>query len=120
MTLVAKNLDTPDEKLAFPNGSGNVVTFGEMNVGRGHMEPGWRWKNDVAPLVGASSCQLPHTGLVLEGHLHIEMDDGAELDLHPGDVYVISPGHDGWVVGDKPVRTLEWSGSALHFLDPVT
>lgn len=37
------------------------------------------------------------------------MDDGATVDLGPGDVYAIPPGHDAWVLGDEPVRTLDWA-----------
>jgi hypothetical protein len=119
MTLVAKNLREPDERLEFPNGHGDVVQVSELTVGGGHLAPGWRWSNDIAPLVGAASCQLPHTGLMLAGTLHVEMDDGAAIDLHEGDVYVISPGHDAWVVGDEGVRTIEWSGTAGSYIDPV-
>jgi hypothetical protein len=120
MTLVAKNLDVPDEKLEFPNGQGNVVKVDEVTVGRGRLAPGWRWSNDVAPLVGAPSCQLPHVGTMLAGTLHVEMDDGSELELHEGDVYVISPGHDAWVVGDVTVQTLEWSGTADKYIAPAS
>ena len=30
------------------------------------------------------------------------MDDGTEIEFGPGDVAIIDPGHDGWVVGDEP------------------
>jgi hypothetical protein len=30
------------------------------------------------------------------------MDDGTEMEFGPGDVGIIDPGHDGWVVGDEP------------------
>jgi uncharacterized cupin superfamily protein len=53
---------------------------------------------------------------MLAGTLHVEMDDGTELELHEGDVFVISPGHDAWVVGDVPVRTVEWSGTADKYV----
>jgi uncharacterized cupin superfamily protein len=57
---------------------------------------------------------------MIAGTLHIEMDDGTELDLHEGDVFVISPGHDAWVVGDEDVQTIEWSGTADRYIAPVT
>ena len=31
-------------------------------------------------------------------------DDGTELEIGPGDAYVIEPGHDAWVVGSDVVR----------------
>ena len=28
-------------------------------------------------------------------------EDGTEVEIGPGDAYVIEPGHDAWVVGDE-------------------
>jgi len=42
-----------------------------------------------------------HTGYVVSGQLKIVMDDRTEMDLGPGDAYVIEPGHDAWVVGSE-------------------
>jgi hypothetical protein len=119
MTLVAKNVSEPDHTLSFANGGGVVVELESLSVGKSQLDPGWRWSNDVAPRVGAASCQHPHTGILLAGQLHVEMDDGATLDLHEGDVFVMSAGHDAWVVGDVPVKMVEWSGTATHYLDRV-
>jgi hypothetical protein len=30
----------------------------------------------------------------------IRMNDGTEINVGPGDVMLIEPGHDAWVVGD--------------------
>jgi mannose-6-phosphate isomerase-like protein (cupin superfamily) len=38
---------------------------------------------------------------VVSGQLKIVMDDRTEMNLGPGDAYVIEPGHDAWVVGDE-------------------
>jgi hypothetical protein len=38
------------------------------------------------------------------------MGDGSTLDLEPGEVFEIPPGHDAWVVGDDPCRLLDWGG----------
>ena len=43
--------------------------------------------------------------------MHVTMDDGAEGDLGPGDAFVISPGHDAWIVGDEACVALEWSAA---------
>ena len=37
------------------------------------------------------------------------MDDRTEMDLGPGDAYVIEPGHDGWVVGEEPYVAIDVS-----------
>ena len=112
MTLVAKNLDIPDDKRSFEHGSMNVVTIGGATIGRAVFNEGWRWSLDVKPIAGTDSCQAAHTGYVISGRLHIRMDDGTETELGPGDAVVISPGHDAWVIGREPCIMLDWSGSA--------
>ena len=112
MTLEAKNLDTPDEKRGFDNGHMHIVNIAGATIGRAVFNPGWKWSNDVKPIAGTDSCQAPHTGYVVSGRLHVKMDDGAEAEAGPGDAFVISPGHDAWVVGDEPAVLLDWSGSA--------
>jgi len=42
------------------------------------------------------------------------MDDGSELELGPGDVVAIPPGHDAWVVGDEPCVVLDFAGMAEY------
>jgi len=37
------------------------------------------------------------------------MDDGEALELGPGSVYEIPPGHDAWVIGDEPWITIDTS-----------
>src|SRR5437879_10959240 len=103
MTVMAKNFSKPDEHRAIPNGNaaGDIVHVGGQIVVRGEVHPGWRWSNDVRQLAGTASCEYEHRGVVLEGILHIEMDDGSSRDLQPGDAYLIPAGHDAWVVGDQ-------------------
>jgi hypothetical protein len=38
------------------------------------------------------------------------MDDGSEEEFGPGDVSLLPPGHDAWVVGDEPVVVVDISG----------
>jgi hypothetical protein len=117
--LHRKNLlDTPDEARSFPNGEMTVVELDGLTVGRGVMQPGWRWSTDVKPIAGTDSCEIPHTGYVISGRVHVRMDDGTEAEYGPGDVMVIPPGHDGWVVGDEPYVALEWAGHAGEFARP--
>ena len=51
-----------------------------------------------------------HVGLVLRGRFHVVMDDGAEAEIGPDEVFDIPPGNDGWVVGDEPWETVEIAG----------
>ncbi len=38
------------------------------------------------------------------------MDSGSEQEFGPGDVALIPPGHDAWVVGNEPVVVMDISG----------
>ena len=109
MNVIVKNFDRPDQQPELPKGRAQLVSLGDQIVVRGQLEPGWRWSNDWRPIMGTPSCLMPHTGLVLSGRMRFEMDDGSAADLGPGDVYSIPPGHDAWVVGDEPVRTIDWA-----------
>jgi class 3 adenylate cyclase len=88
-----------------------TVNLDEARVGYCTFEPGWRWSTDVAPLVGTTSCQIRHLGYTMSGALRIVMDDGQALEIGPGTIFEIPPGHDKWVIGDKPWVTVEWGAS---------
>jgi hypothetical protein len=40
--------------------------------------------------------------------------DGTELEIRPGQAYVIEPGHDAWVVGDEPVIGFEFQSQTAE------
>ncbi len=46
------------------------------------------------------------------------MDDGSTLDIGPNDVFDIPPGRDGWVVGEIPMRGINWSGIRTWIPEP--
>lgn len=112
--LQRKGFRTPDEVRRFPNGRMDVVSLDEIAIARFVFEPGWRWSKDVAPITGTRSCQHRHVGYTISGTLEVRMDDGTQLTIGPGDAYEIPPGHDGWVVGDEPWDSVEFT-SAHHF-----
>ena len=39
-----------------------------------------------------------------------------ELEVQPGSVYEIPPGHDAWVVGDEPFVTIDWTSARTFAL----
>jgi len=112
--LDSQNFGAPDETRPFPNGHLDVITMGDNTVGRATFEPGWRWSESVKPIAGTESCEHPHFGYVVSGHIHVAMDDGDEADLGPGDLVNIAPGHDGWVVGDEPVVMIDFEGASNY------
>ena len=79
----------------------DIVNLGEVTVGRAVFEPGWRWSENVKPIVGTDSCQVPHVGYVVSGRMVVRMDDGTEHEFGPGDAGTIPPGHDAWIEGDE-------------------
>ena len=50
--LVKKRFESSEETRAFTDGKGKVdiVGVGELSIGRGVFEPGWRWSEHVKPL----------------------------------------------------------------------
>ena len=115
MTLAKKNLGAPDETRQFQGkGSMAVVAVGDLTVGRGTFEPGWKWSTNVKPIAGTDSCQANHTGYIVSGRMRIRMDDGTESEAGPGDVIVATAGHDAWIVGDEPCVMLDWTGVAKY------
>jgi hypothetical protein len=86
----------------------DVVRVGSTTAARIQMEPGWVWSECIKPVVGTERCQARHVGLVQSGRLRVEHDDGTSVELTPGDVYVIEPGHDAEVVGDQPFVAFEF------------
>ena len=98
-----KSFDSPDETRPFEgNGQAEVVRVAGQTVGKGTFEPGWRWSENVKPIAGTDSCQVSHLGYVLSGRMRVQMDDGSDGEVGPGDVFAIPPGHDAEVIGDEP------------------
>ena len=85
-----------------PKGRAEVVSLDEATVARSEFNPGWRWSTDLAPIMGTKSCQVHHLGHAVSGLLHVVMDDGETLDIPPGSIYEIPPGHDAWGGRESP------------------
>ncbi len=109
-----KTFSQPDETRTFEKGRLELVTLGGVTFGRATFQPGWKWSTSVKPLVNTESCQAPHLQYHVSGRLHVVMDDGMEKEFLPGDVSLIPPGHDAWVVGEDPVVVIDISGMARY------
>jgi class 3 adenylate cyclase len=105
-----KSLDRPDETFEADLVRSAMVRLGDVTVGLTTQQPGWRWSVHMRPIVGGVRCQARHVGLLLEGRYRFEFDDGSIVDVEPMEVYDIGPGHDGWILGDRPARSVEWEG----------
>jgi quercetin dioxygenase-like cupin family protein len=81
---------SPDETRTFEKGRIDLVTLGDVTIGRARFEP--------------------HTQYIISGRIKVVMDDGAEEEFGPGDAAVIPPGHNAWVVGNEPVVGIDFTG----------
>ena len=106
-----KSFDEPDDVRRFPKGTVNLVHVGSVTLGRGILEPGFRWSTSLQSIQGTPSCQIHHLQLMLQGRFHVEMDDGETAEFGPGDIMNVPPGHDVWVVGDEPVVVVDVLGN---------
>src|ERR1035437_575468 len=111
--LQRRSFDSPDETRRPGRGTANVVKVGEFGLMSVSLPPGWRWSEDVKPTVNTDSCQALHVIEMHSGRMHVVHDDGSETDFGPGDVGLISPGHDAWVVGNEPAEYLDITGSGI-------
>lgn len=113
----AKALDPTTQARPVGRGDLAVTSMGEALITREVAPPGWRWSNDVKPIVGTDLCRAFHQLFIVSGHLHFVMEDGAEFDVRSGDVAVVPPGHDAWVVGDEPCDSLDLSPDYVQLID---
>lgn len=114
-SIEVKRFETPDETRPFEGyGRADVVQVGGRPIARGVFEPGWRWSENVKPIAGTDSCEVSHLGYLVSGSMRVQMDDGGERTLGPGDVVAIPPGHDAEVVGDEPCVFLDFGEIAEY------
>jgi class 3 adenylate cyclase len=108
--LQAKSLEDPDEVRPTPFGHIDIYNLDDLVIGRMVFEPGWHWMEHVQPIAGTSLCQYHHVGVCVSGRLGNRMEDGTTLEIGPGMVYEIPPGHDGWVIGDEAFVAYDVAG----------
>ena len=109
-TIEKKSLNAPEETRTFEKGKVELATVAGVTFGRATFQPGWKWSTCVKPIAKTKSCQAPHTQYVISGRIAVVMDDGTQKEFGPGDVGVIPPGHDAWVVGNEPVVAIDITG----------
>ena len=107
-----RSFASPDEVREFPHGRVKLIKVGEVTLGRATLEPGWKWSTCIQPMAKTKSCEAPHFQYHAAGVLKVVMDDGTELECRAGDVSMLPPGHDAWVVGDEPVVIIDFHGMA--------
>ncbi|MEO6207541.1 MAG: adenylate/guanylate cyclase domain-containing protein [Candidatus Limnocylindrales bacterium] len=114
MRLQRRRFSEPSDVRTIPRGRIEVVELDDTVVGRMTYEPGWRWSVDVKPIAGTDTCEYHHLGVTQSGRLRVQMADGTELEVGPGDVFEIPPGHDAWVVGDEPWVSVDFEAMRTY------
>ena len=109
-----KDLRSPDETRTFEKGNVDLVNIGGGTVGRLTLQPGWRWSQHVKPIAKTEWCEAPHFQYHASGKLHVQMADGDEFDVGPGEIAALPSGHDAWVVGDEPVVLIDFFGASNY------
>ena len=109
LSIDVKNFTNDASEVAEPNNARvETVEVGGQTIRRLTLQPGWKWSQDIKPLVGTDSCQAHHVGICIEGSLTAIHDDGTEKSYGAGDAYVIAPGHDAWVTSDTAAVVFEF------------
>jgi mannose-6-phosphate isomerase-like protein (cupin superfamily) len=109
-----RDFSSPDETRKPEKTTIELVNIAAGQIGRYTFHPGWRWSECIKPVVNTDSCQVDHIGYVISGTLHVKHDDGTEVDVKPGEVYRIAPGHDAWNAGQEPAVFVEFQGAANY------
>ena len=97
--ITKKSFGSPDESRTPPKTTVEVVRLGETTVARFTFQPGGRWSQDIAPVVGTDPCQVRHVGAVLQGTLHTVHADGSEGEASPGALFASGLIAAGGIVG---------------------
>ena len=115
-----KSLDAPDEARELPHLALNLVRVGSLTIGRGQVEPGFRWSTHLRQETDEPLCQIHHLQLLLSGRFAVEMDDGEYVEIGPNEIFDVPPGHDAWVVGDEPAIILDFLGNIEQLGRPAS
>jgi hypothetical protein len=81
----------------------DVFRAGAGRVKRMIYPPGFRWSTHLKPIIGSELCQHAH-----DGELHVKFADGHVEKFAAPQAFAVSPGHDGWVVGNEPAVLIEF------------
>jgi quercetin dioxygenase-like cupin family protein len=110
--VILKQFETADEVRSFEKGKFEVIHIGGMTLGRASYEPGWKWSDHVGKALGQTICHVEHVGIVVSGRATAAMEGGKIVELKPGDIFHIPPGHDSWVIGDEPYVSIHFMGAS--------
>jgi hypothetical protein len=104
----SRSLDKADEQVDKGPVHIDAIRLGGFKVKRQTYPSGWRFSTDM----GQAQCYDTHVGYAIAGHVHVQLNNGEELDIRGGDVFVIPPGHDAWTIGDEDAVIVQFDEGA--------
>jgi len=115
MQIDTKSFAAPTKAMTMPNGNACVCILGSNQAKsmKIRLQPGWTWKTGARTLLPPEKqnlevCPARHVGMIVEGTFAMIDGNGNAATVTPGMCYVCEPGHDAEVVGDRPVRLIEF------------
>jgi hypothetical protein len=108
-----KNMSASTEVRKFNHAKIELIDIAGRTVARFVLQKGWKWSDDIKPIVKTEWCEAPHIQYIISGKYRVKMKDGTEFDIGPGDVASVPPGHDAWVISDEPAVGIEFVGGRI-------
>ena len=85
-TIEVKNFEKDADEVSTPNNARvETVNISGQRVMKLTIQPGWKWSDDIKPLVGTDSCKAKHLGVIVEGSITCRHDDGTQVTYSAGD-----------------------------------
>jgi hypothetical protein len=91
----------------------NGVSLDIVRIGVGRMKrviyhPGFQWSTHLKSTIGTELCMHTHAGFLARGSIGVRYADGCVEAFTAPKIVTISPGHDGWVIGDEAAVLIEF------------
>jgi hypothetical protein len=96
-----RSFDQPDQQETFPNGTLDLVSLADQQVGRITFESGWRYSES------SLQANSQHLGVITQGSMHIQEDGGEQYTVEAPSVVSLRPGIDAWT--DGPCEMIDFS-----------
>jgi class 3 adenylate cyclase len=110
--IEVRDLGEPEAVVTYPLGTTYQVRMAGTVISRHVLQPGWSWEKHAKPMVGTSSCELYHRGVVVRGRMGVRTDEGEVVTIEPNQVFDLMPRHVTWVEGDEELEMVDWAGGA--------
>lgn len=81
----------------------DIVQAGDARVKRMIYPAGFRWSEQIRPIVGTDTCEHTHVGFLARGEIQVTFPDGCTSRYTAPAVLAIEPGHDALVGGEGAV-----------------